>query len=78
MEDQQGIIIQLSRAEALVLFEWLARTDEAQELTFEDSAEQTVLWKLEGQLENALIEHSEPNYEELVAAARAVVRGAPG
>ncbi|MEU4219632.1 hypothetical protein [Actinoplanes sp. NPDC026623] len=75
--DQDDVALKLSRDEALVLFEWLGRTDE---LTnhfgdlVEDQAEQRVLWDLTCLLERELVEPFEPNYEELVKQARSRVR----
>lgn len=70
-EDEHPVTIELSDAEALVLFEWLASHDE---LPFDDGAEQTVLWSIEAQLEKTLIEPFRPEYRALVDAARAAVR----
>jgi hypothetical protein len=72
--DTVEITLKLSQAEALVLFEMLARLDSEQSIPLADRAEQRVLWRLEGQLENALIEPLDPNYHQLVAEARHAVR----
>lgn len=64
--------IELSEAEALVLFEWLARSDEEEKLSFDHPAEQKVLWRLEGQLENQ-VPVTAPNYGELVDEARRTI-----
>ena len=64
----------LTQAEALVLFEWLARNDHAEALHIEDDAEQQVLWTLEAQLEKQLVEPLQPDCAERLAAARAQVR----
>lgn len=69
------IHLQLTRAEALVIYEWLASHDE--KLPIEDPAEQTVLWRIEGQLEKSLTEPLQPSYEAAVAEARRAVRGDP-
>lgn len=67
--------IELTAAEALVLFEWLA-SNEA--LPVQHPSEQTVLWRIEGQLEKALTEPLLPDYRESVDAARmAVASGTP-
>ena len=71
MSDDE-ICIRLSRAEALVLFEWLARVDDARAASIEHPAEQKVLWLLEGQLEKQ-VEVFSPNYKQLVEEARASV-----
>lgn len=73
--EEKKIVVELSRAEALVLFEWLASHDGT--LLFEDPAEQDVLWRIEGALERALMEPLSPNYEASVAAARKAVRESP-
>lgn len=73
------IAIQLSRDQALVLFEWLARTGAAdQPAAFEDQAEQRVLWDLEASLESVLTEPLREDYRQLVATARARLRDAEG
>jgi hypothetical protein len=74
-EVDRTVYLRLTRAEALVLFEWLARVDAAKNLPVEDPAEEQVLWRLEGQLESALLEPLGPNYKEAVEAARKEVRG---
>jgi hypothetical protein len=69
------ISIGLSREQALVLFEWLARTGAGEQpAVFEDQAEQRVLWDLESALESVLTEPLREDYRELVAAARARIR----
>lgn len=67
------ILLELSHDEALVLFEWLAHNDGT--LPVSDAAEQTVLWRIEGQLEKALVEPLAANYSDSVHAARARIRG---
>ena len=69
------IAIELSEAEALVLFEFLARFDEAGEVAIEDEAELNVLWLVEGQLEQTLVAPLRPDYDQLVRNAREAVRG---
>ena len=71
---QNTVTLELTRAEALVLFEWLVRTDSADAVPVEDAAEQKVLWKLEGKLEKLLTEPLLPDYKRLVDAARQEVR----
>ena len=66
------VIIRLTRAESLVLLEWLSRSGSIKG-SFEDPSEEKVLWTIEGQLESALQEPFAPNYKELVAAARRIV-----
>jgi hypothetical protein len=67
------VTLELSREEALVFFEWLSRFNKA-ERSFEDQAEQRVLWDIEGMLESILVEPFDPKYAELLEAARAKVR----
>lgn len=67
------VALNLSREEALVLFEWLHRFN-SEDQTFEDQAEQRVLWDIEAMLESELVEPLDPKYAELLAAARARVR----
>jgi hypothetical protein len=74
-EDTGTVSLRLTRAEALVLFEWISRVDAAGNLPVEDPAEEQVLWRLEGQLESKLIEPLGPNYKQAVDAARKEVCG---
>jgi len=74
-DEHASVLLRLTRAEALVLFEWLARVDAAGSLPVEDPAEQQVMWRLEGQLEKTLLEPLAANYREAVEAARREVRG---
>lgn len=75
--EQDEVVVRLSHDEALVLFEWLCRTDE---LTndfgdlVEDQAEQRALWNLNCLLERVLIEPFQPDYQELVEQARSRLR----
>ena len=63
--------IKLSKDEALVLFELLARINEdVPEGLFEDQSEQQVLWNLEAELERQLSEPFSSNYKTLLSEAR--------
>jgi hypothetical protein len=73
-EEKSVVVLRLTRAEALVLFEWLARVDAAGTLPIEDAAEEQVLWRVEGQLESTLTEPLGPDYKQVVEAARREVR----
>jgi hypothetical protein len=65
------VIIQLSRDEALVLFEWLHRSeDEDRASPPEHPAEQVALWNLSALLERELVEPFKQNYSQLVVEAR--------
>lgn len=68
------ICVQLSKSEALVLFEWLARTDNEQSIPAKNEAEQKVLWILEGQLEKQLPVFDE-NYTTLLEEAYSRIAG---
>lgn len=62
------INIHLSTEEALVLFEWLARKDDAEFASTLKSAEQKVLWVVESQLEKQIAVFSS-DYKLLVEQA---------
>lgn len=64
------VTVELTRAEALVLFEWLASRDALESPATEAQAEQTVLWRLEAALERVLPEPLAPDYKQLLSAAR--------
>lgn len=69
------VSIGFSRDQALVLFEWLARTGTGEQpAAFEDQAEQRVLWDMEAALEKHLTEPLRSDYRELLEAARGRVR----
>ncbi len=72
MENSQ-VFLSLSRAEAIVLFEWLANSSKS--LAFEDDSERCVLANIECQLEKLLAEPFSPNYDEILEDARRMVRG---
>jgi hypothetical protein len=69
--------IELGSDEALVLFEFLARCDDAESLPLIHPAERQVLWRVEGQLEKLLVEVFSPEYTELVRQARERVEPDP-
>ena len=73
MTDEK-VTIELSQDEALVLFSWLSRLNESDGGSFEDQAEERVLWDVEAMLEKSLVAPLAENYEELLAAARSNVR----
>lgn len=68
------VSLELTQAEALVLFDWLVRSGKDERIDVEDDAEQQVLWTVEAQLEKQLAEPLAPDYSERLAAARAHVR----
>ncbi|KAA0093717.1 hypothetical protein CIW49_26775 [Mycolicibacterium sp. P1-18] len=70
------VTLTVSADEALVLFDWLARTSEAaQPVAFRDHAERVVLWNLEALLERVLVAPLRPDYTEQLRQARGRVRG---
>ena len=60
----------LTNDETLVLFEFLSRFLDTNELKIEDQAEQRALSNLQCLLESRLVEILLPNYRELVDQAR--------
>ena len=70
----QHVSVDLTRAEALVLFEFLARYTNEERLEIEDQAEQRVLWDICASLEKMLAEPFATDYVDTVAKARAEVR----
>jgi hypothetical protein len=69
------INIELTKEEAIVLFEFLGRFNENDALDkFEDQAEQRVLWDIECILEKELSEPFHADYSEIVKKARERVR----
>lgn len=63
------VVIELGRAEALVLFELLHRLED-EDVVLEDDAEQVALWRLSAALERTLVEPFRPDYHELLERAR--------
>jgi hypothetical protein len=62
------VTLDLSGAEALVLYEWLAAKGDALPV---DPAERIVLDGVEGLLERVLVEPFKPDYKKLVEMAKA-------
>lgn len=73
--EPQSVHLAMNADEALVLFEFVSRFSDSDQLTIADQAEAATLWKLCGQLEKLLTEPFSPRYEELLSRARARVRG---
>ncbi|MFI7425894.1 hypothetical protein ACIBPB_02790 [Micromonospora sp. NPDC049836] len=74
---EDEVVLRLSRDEALVLFEWLYRTDETTNDfadLVEDQAEQRALWNLTCPLERELVEPFSPQYAGRVEQSRARLR----
>lgn len=65
------VSIELTKEEAIVLFEFLNRFNENDDLSrFEDQSEQRVLWDVECILEKELSETFRADYQEIVKKAR--------
>jgi len=72
-KENSGISINLSNEEALVLLDWVTRFNE-NENTFQDQAEERVLFDLESVLEEKLSETFNDNYSVVLQKAREKVR----
>ena len=66
----ETVSLNLEPDEALVLYEFVARYTDSDRLETVDQAEQRALWNLCALLEKELVEPFDPNYVDLVAAAR--------
>jgi hypothetical protein len=73
-EPNETVALNLTRQEALVLFDWLATKGAKVETN--DNSEQIVLWKVEAQLEKALTEPFADDYSAILEKARRSVRAA--
>jgi hypothetical protein len=73
MKDE-AIDVRLSPDEALVLFEFLARFDQNENLCIEDEAERVVLANVLCILEKKLVAPFDPNYNHLLDSARKALR----
>ena len=68
----EDIVISISKEEAIVLFEWIARGEESGDFQFCCSAEQRVIWRIEAILEKIVPVFS-PDYKRDLALAREAV-----
>jgi hypothetical protein len=71
---EEPVVLEFSQAEALVLFEFLARFSQSESLAIEDKAEQRVLWDMQCMLEKTLTAPLMSNYLDLLTDARDRVR----
>jgi hypothetical protein len=62
--------VELTREEAIVLFEMLSRHSETDVLAIQDRAEEFATWRLCGALEKALAEPFAPDYAAILQRAR--------
>ena len=69
-----SVFVELTLDEALVLYEFLHRYTESDQLDIADQAEQRALWNLLAVLEKILVEPFDARYVELVTAARERLR----
>ena len=75
MADQQNITLTITKDEALVLFEFLARFNETDHPDiFEDQAEQRILWDIECLLNQQLAEPFRSDYKNILNEARNKIR----
>jgi len=72
----ENIEISLSKDEALVLFEFLARFSTSDKLEIVDQAEERALWNIEALLEKILVEPFSENWTSIIAEARRRLRDA--
>ena len=71
------VLISLTQAEALVLFDIVARFDRNEGLSIQDQAEERVLWDLLTKLEKHVGHEYITGYNERVEQARDKVRAHP-
>lgn len=70
----EKIQIEISKDEAIVLFEFLSRFSEEEILQIEDQSEARVLWNILCDLEKILVEPFAINYTEILQKSRDKVR----
>lgn len=68
--ETNAVNIQLTKEESLVLFEFLSRFSESDELIIQHQAEARVLWNVTCLLDKSLVEPFQENYRELLDKAR--------
>jgi len=73
-QSDEPVVLKLSPARALVLFDFLWRFSQTNQLEIRDRAEARVLWDLGCDLEKMLAEPFAPNGAELLQKARDAVR----
>ena len=71
---KEEIQINLSRDEAVILFEFLSRFSNEEILEIEDQAESRVLWNILCDLEKVLTEPFSEKYTEILETAREKIR----
>jgi hypothetical protein len=74
-KENNGICINLTEDEALVLLEWLSKFNrEEHSLLFQDRAEERILFDLEATLEKIVPEVFSPSYKDMLSKAREKIR----
>jgi hypothetical protein len=66
----EDIAIRLPHDEALVLFEFFCRFDDSHDFTLRHNAEYLAFARLSAQLDKAFVEPFQPEYMDLLRAAR--------
>ena len=66
----QPVQLELTKDEALILFEFLQRFDDNMSLEIVDQAEERAMWNLHCLLQKQLTEIFDPSYKALLEAAR--------
>ena len=65
--------LDLSKNEALVLFDWLSQNDEDEEYAVDDAVK-CVLWSMKSLLEKELVEPCYENYADIISNAKETVK----
>ena len=73
----EKVVIELTSAEALVLFELLSAFTDSGKLDISDEPEKVALRNLCALLERTLVEPFDPEYDALLARARDSLRAEP-
>ncbi len=74
-KDKEPIHLELTKSEAIVLFELLSRINNVKQTDlFEDQSEERILWDLECLLEKQLAEPFRKDYFEILQKAREEVK----
>lgn len=69
-DDSTEVVLQLTKAEALVLFEFVSRFSNTDVLDLQNRAEAQALWNVCGLLAKQLVEPFQPEFCDLLQAAR--------
>jgi hypothetical protein len=69
----EHVKIELTKEEAIVLFELLARLEDMDALPVEHPAEERVLWRVSAVLEKTLAEPFDPEYKAILERVRQTV-----